>query len=73
MKKKVAFALLMSLITTGIISSLVISINLGFGPRFMLTWGKSWLIGYLAAVPSVLLIAPRIESLVAYWFNDEKK
>lgn len=61
--------MLMGLITTGIISFLAICVNVGFSDRFVLAWAKSWLIGYLVAVPSILLIAPRIAQLVECWFN----
>ena len=64
MKKKVAFALIMSMVTTGIVSFTVIAANIGFKPHFPQVWLKSWLIGYVVAVPSILLIAPQIEKLV---------
>jgi len=72
MKKKLTFALLMSLITTGIVSFTVIATNVGFVNHFWEIWIKSWLIGYIVAVPSILLIAPRIEKLVAHLFKEEK-
>jgi len=69
MKKKIAFALLMSTVTTGIVSFTVIAANMGFKPHFYEMWLKSWLIAYLVAVPSILLIAPQIEKLVNKWFS----
>ncbi|MES2691359.1 MAG: DUF2798 domain-containing protein [Bacteroidota bacterium] len=64
MKKKIAFALLMGIITTGIISFTLISVNIGFGATFFRIWLRSWAIAYLVAIPAILIIAPQIEKLV---------
>lgn len=64
MKKKIAFSMIMALITTFIISFLLISINVGFGEKFVTVWLKSWALAYMMAVPSILIIAPRVEKLV---------
>jgi len=66
MKKKLVFALLMSAVTTGIVSFAVVAVNLGFINQLLFVWLKSWLIGYIVAVPSILIIAPQIEKLVSY-------
>ncbi|TKC05383.1 DUF2798 domain-containing protein [Pedobacter polaris] len=66
MKKKIAFALIMSAVTTGIVTFTVVAANLGFVDQFLIIWLKSWPIAYLVAVPSILIIAPRIEKLVDY-------
>ncbi|MEW5675639.1 DUF2798 domain-containing protein [Flavobacterium enshiense] len=52
------------MITTFIISFLLISINVGFGDKFMTVWLKSWGLAYVMAVPAILIIAPRVEKLV---------
>lgn len=64
MKKKIAFALLMGIITTGIISFTLITLNIGFGATFFRIWFRSWAMAYLVAIPAILLIAPQIEKLV---------
>ncbi|MNR50350.1 hypothetical protein D3C85_1698560 [compost metagenome] len=64
MKKKIAFSMIMAMITTFIISFLLISINVGFGDKFMVIWIKSWAMAYIIAVPAILIIAPRVEKLV---------
>ena len=71
MKNKIAFALLMGIITTGIISFTLISINLGFTDHFFRTWFKSWGIAYLVAIPAILLIAPRVQKLVDGWIQPK--
>jgi hypothetical protein len=63
-KRKVTFALVMGLVTTGIVSFALIAINIGFSQRFAMVWLKAWLIGYVLAVPAILLIAPRLQALV---------
>jgi hypothetical protein len=71
MKTKIAFALIMGIITTGIISFTLISINIGFTEKFLKIWIRSWGIAYLVAVPAILIIAPMIERLVKRLFAEK--
>ena len=64
MKNKIAFALIMGVVTTGIISFTLISINIGFIEGFLKIWFKSWGIAYLVAIPAILIIAPLIQKMV---------
>jgi hypothetical protein len=64
MKNKIAFALIMGVITTGIISFTLISINIGFNEHFLRIWAKSWAMAYVVVIPAILLIAPRIQKFV---------
>lgn len=64
MKRKIAFALIMGVITTCIISFSLISINLGFGERFLKVWLKSWAMAYLIVIPVILIISPRLQKWV---------
>lgn len=70
MKKKIAFALIMGIITTGTISFTLISINVGFVSNFMNIWIRSWFIGYLVVVPIILFIAPRIQKMMDKLFKE---
>lgn len=70
MKRKIAFAMIMGVITTCIISFLLIAINVGFTEKFFKIWIKSWLLSYTIAIPAILIIAPRIERLVDSLFKD---
>ena len=62
LKRKIAFALLMGAKTTGIISFSLLAINLGFSEDFLVMWLRSWGIGYAIAVPSILLVGPRLQA-----------
>lgn len=73
MKKKFAFALIMGVVTTGIISFTVISVNIGFKPYFLKIWSKSWGLAYVVALPTILIIAPRIQKLVDWLFDKQDK
>jgi hypothetical protein len=64
MKKKIAFALLMGIITTAIISFTLISVNIGFTRGFLGTWLTSWAMAYVVAVPAILILGPRVQLLV---------
>ena len=69
MKQKLAFALIMGMITTAMISFVIIAINIGFGDRFIIAWLRSWSIAYVLAVMAMLFIAPKIQVLVNRLFN----
>lgn len=64
LKRKVAFALSMGIITTGIISFVLIALNVGFSPTFARTWLRSWALGYVLVIPAILVIGPRIQAVV---------
>ena len=71
MKRKIAFALIMGIITTGIISFTLISINIGYIPAFFNIWLKSWGLAYLVVIPAILIIGPLVERLVNYLMKSE--
>lgn len=71
MKKKIAFALMMGIITTGIISFTVVGVNIGLSGNFMHVWFRSWFIGYVVVVPIILFIAPRIQKLADKMFKQK--
>lgn len=64
MKNKIAFALSMGIITTGIISFILIAINVGFIANFLKTWIKSWVIAYVIVIPAILIIGPRLQKII---------
>ena len=72
MKNKIAFALIMGIVTTGIISFTLISINIGFSDRFLSIWLKSWGVAYLVVIPAILLIAPLVQKFVDHLFPAKK-
>ena len=63
-KRKIAFALLMGIVTTGVISFALLAFNIGFSDRFVSTWLRSWGIGYLIVVPVILLVGPWLPAQV---------
>lgn len=73
MKQKLAFALIMGIITTCIISFTLVSINIGYTPVFLKIWLRSWLIAYLVVIPAILVIGPFVQSIVDRLFKEEKK
>lgn len=70
MRQRIAFALIMGIITTGIISFTLISLNIGFVANFLVIWLKSWSMSYLIVIPAILLIGPRVQKLVDEIFKD---
>ena len=72
MKNRIAFALLMGVITTGVISFALIYLNLGFGGLFLKAWMRSWGLAYLIVIPVILVIAPKLQGLIAKLFISMK-
>jgi hypothetical protein len=66
LKRKIAFALIMGMVTTGIVSFALIALNLGFSNRFALVWLRSWAVGYLIAAPAILIIGPRLQAKIEH-------
>ncbi len=61
-KRRIAFALSMGVVTTGIISFVLLALNLGFAEGFALTWLRSWSIGYVIVIPAILLVGPLLQA-----------
>jgi len=64
MKQKIAFAMIMGVITTCIISFTLVSVNAGYTERFPAIWLRSWGIAYLVVIPAILLMGPQVQKLV---------
>lgn len=65
MKRKLAFALLMGIFSTGIISSALIKVNTDLmGWKFISIWLKSWGIAYVVVIPTILIISSIVEKTV---------
>ncbi len=64
MKRKIAFAVTMGIMTTGLISFVLIALNVGFSDRFALLWLRSWALAYAIALPAILMIGPRLQARI---------
>jgi hypothetical protein len=71
MKHKIAFALIMGIVTTGIISFILIIINKGLHENFLSIWLRSWLMAYVVVIPAILLIGPKVQLLVDNLFKEK--
>lgn len=71
MKQKITFALILGIITTGIISFTIISVNLGFITGFFNIWLRSWSIAYIVVIPAILFLGPQVQLFVNYLFKKK--
>jgi hypothetical protein len=71
-KQNIAFALVMGIITTGIISFTLISVNIGFTEYFWKIWIKSWAMAYAVVIPAILFLGPKIQFIVQRLIKQEK-
>jgi hypothetical protein len=71
MKQRIAFALVMGIITTGIISFTLLSVNIGFTQQFLSIWLRSWVMAYGVVIPAILIIGPQVQRFVDNWFKEK--
>jgi hypothetical protein len=64
LKRRIAFALSMGVVTTGIISFTIIAVNLGFSEKFAQLWLRSWAVAYAIATPAILMLGPRVQARI---------
>jgi hypothetical protein len=64
LKQRMVFALLMGVVTTGIISFTLVSINIGFIEGFLKIWIRSWAAAYTVVIPAILFVGPRVQAIV---------
>jgi uncharacterized protein YaaW (UPF0174 family) len=64
LKRRIAFALTMGVVTTGIISFVIIALNLGFTDKFAQLWLRSWGTAYAIVIPAILMIGPRVQARI---------
>ncbi|WP_370309289.1 DUF2798 domain-containing protein [Sinimarinibacterium flocculans] len=69
LKRRIAFALIMGVVTTGIVSFVLLAINLGLSSGFTGIWLRAWATGYVIVIPAILLIGPRLQARVDRWIR----
>jgi hypothetical protein len=69
-KRKIVFAFLTGIVTTGMVSFTVVLINLGLTENFWRIWLKSWSLAFLVAVPVILIVSPVIGRFVDFLFRE---
>jgi hypothetical protein len=69
-KRKIVFAFLMGMVTTGMVSFTVVLINLGLTETFWRIWLKSWSLAFLVVVPVILIVSPLIGRFVDFLLNE---
>lgn len=61
----------MGIITTGVISFTLISVNVGYIPQFLRIWLRSWTLAYMVVIPAILLIGPQVQRFVDYLYKTK--
>ena len=70
LKRRIAFALSMGVVTTGIISVVLVVMNAGMSGAFLRTWLRRWLVSYLIVIPAILIVGPRLQARVDRIFEN---
>jgi Protein of unknown function (DUF2798) len=64
LKRRVAFALLMGVVTTGIISLVFVAPDAELSTTFLLVWLRAWGMAYVIVIPAILLIGPPLQAQI---------
>ncbi len=57
-KFHLAFSLIMGLLMISLMTFVITAVNVGFGPDFLVRWGKAFLVAYVVGVPVIFFMAP---------------
>ena len=71
-RKRIAFSLIMGVITTGVITFTLIAVNFGFNSQFLYVWIKSWLIAYIVVIPIILIVSPFLQAAVNSYYDSSE-
>lgn len=63
-RQDVKFALLMSFVATFFVSFVIVVVNLGFKPNFMIVWMRSWFIAFALVTLAILYLAPQVRKWI---------
>lgn len=59
------FYFFMALLMSGLMSLVVTTINIGVVPNLILVWFKAWIVGFLAALPAIMIVTPVVRKIVS--------
>ncbi len=71
-RKRIAFSLIMGVITTGVITFTLIAVNFGFNSQFLYVWIKSWLIAYIVVIPIILIVSPFLQAAINSYYDSSE-
>ena len=71
-RKRIAFLLIMGVITTGVITFTLIAVNFGFNSQFLYVWIKSWLIAYIVVIPIILIVSPFLQAAINSYYDSSE-
>jgi len=61
-----AFYFLMALLMSGLMSLVVTTINIGVVPHLISAWFNAWVVGFLAALPAIMIVTPAVRKIVGH-------
>lgn len=60
------FYFFMALLMSGLMSLVVTAINIGIAPNLISAWFKAWIVGFLAALPAIMIVTPAVRKIVGH-------
>ena len=68
-RQSLLFSVLMAWGMSFVMSFVMSAVNVGFVPEFASVWGRGFVVGFIAAVPTALLVAPIAHKVVQAVFR----
>ena len=60
------FYFFMALLMSALMSLVVTIINIGFVPNLIAAWFSAWVVGFLAALPAIMIVTPAVRRIVGH-------
>lgn len=64
------FYFFMALLMSGLMSLVVTTINIGIVPNLISAWLSAWIVGFLAALPAIMIVTPAVRSIVGLFIVE---
>jgi hypothetical protein len=65
------FSFFMALLMSGIMSFVISAFNMGLADSIFLIWLKAWLLAFVIAFPTIILVTPLVKKLVFLVINTQ--
>lgn len=64
------FYFFMALLMSGLMSLVVTTLNIGIVPHLIMAWFNAWLVGFLAALPAIMIVTPAVRRIVVHFIAE---
>ena len=66
------FAFFMALLMSGIMSFVISAFNIGWAEGILIIWLHAWMLAFVVAFPTIMVVSPLVRKLVALVINEHR-